>query len=217
MQDFTGVPAVVDLVAMRDAIAELGGDPSKINPLIPAELVIDHSVIADVFGRPDAFRVNAGLEFDRNKERYLLLRWAQQAFDNLQRRAPGHRHLPSGQPGVPSPGGVHPRQRTAGLPGHAYRHRLPHADGQRARRARLGCRRYRGRGRDARPADEHADTAGHRSQADQRTAARHNRNRPGADRCRTAAQVPASSASSSSSTAPAWRTFRWRTGQRSAT
>ena len=84
MQDFTGVPAVVDLVAMRDAMAELGGDPGMINPLIPAELVIDHSVIADVFDRPDAFRVNAGLEFDRNKERYLLLRWAQQAFDNFQ-------------------------------------------------------------------------------------------------------------------------------------
>lgn len=69
MQDFTGVPCVVDLVAMRDAMASLGGDPSKINPLIPAELVIDHSVIADVFARSDAFRVNADLEFERNKER----------------------------------------------------------------------------------------------------------------------------------------------------
>jgi aconitate hydratase len=84
LQDFTGVPCVVDLVAMRDAMTALGGDPRKINPLIPAELVIDHSVIADVFGRPDAFRVNADLEFDRNKERYQLLRWAQQAFDNFR-------------------------------------------------------------------------------------------------------------------------------------
>jgi len=83
MQDFTGVPCVVDLVAMRDAMASLGGDPSKINPLIPAELVIDHSVIADVFARSDAFRVNADLEFERNKERYQLLRWAQQAFDDF--------------------------------------------------------------------------------------------------------------------------------------
>lgn len=84
LQDFTGVPCIVDLVAMRDAIVALGGDPKKINPLIPVELVIDHSVIADVFARHDAFRVNAELEFDRNRERYQLLRWAQHAFDNLQ-------------------------------------------------------------------------------------------------------------------------------------
>lgn len=83
MQDFTGVPCVVDLVAMRDAMAVLGGDPGKINPLIPAELVIDHSVIADVFGHPDAFRLNAGLEFARNQERYQLLRWAQRSFDGF--------------------------------------------------------------------------------------------------------------------------------------
>ena len=80
MQDFTGVPAVVDLAAMRDAMAELGGDQSKINPLAPAELVIDHSVIADVAGRRDAFRRNAELEFERNRERYAFLRWGQQAF-----------------------------------------------------------------------------------------------------------------------------------------
>ncbi|OBA74117.1 aconitate hydratase [Mycolicibacterium elephantis] len=80
MQDFTGVPCVVDLVAMRDAIANLGGDTQRINPLCPTELVIDHSVIADVFGRPDAFLINAELEFERNSERYQLLRWAQQAF-----------------------------------------------------------------------------------------------------------------------------------------
>jgi aconitate hydratase len=83
MQDFTGVPCVVDLVAMRDAMADLGGDPRRINPLIPAELVIDHSVVADVFGRSDAFRRNADLEFARNKERYQLLRWAQQSFDDF--------------------------------------------------------------------------------------------------------------------------------------
>ena len=83
MQDFTGVPCVVDLVAMRDAISELGGSPTRVNPLIPTELVIDHSVIAEVFGRPDAFEVNASLEFTRNQERYQLLRWAQGAFDNF--------------------------------------------------------------------------------------------------------------------------------------
>src|SRR5271163_5076036 len=83
MQDFTGVPAVVDLAAMRDAIAEMGGQPSKINPLTPAELVIDHSVQVDAFGTRDAFRVNAEREFERNQERYVFLRWGQGAFDNF--------------------------------------------------------------------------------------------------------------------------------------
>ena len=83
LQDFTGVPAVADLAAMRDAIAKLGGDPKKINPLQPAELVIDHSVQVDAFGTPDAFRINAQLEFERNKERYMFLRWAQKVFDNF--------------------------------------------------------------------------------------------------------------------------------------
>jgi aconitate hydratase len=83
MQDFTGVPAVVDLAAMRDAIAEMGGDPNKINPLVPAELVIDHSVQVDVFGSRVAFQRNAELEFERNKERYSFLRWGQGAFRNF--------------------------------------------------------------------------------------------------------------------------------------
>ena len=80
LQDFTGVPAVVDLAALRDAVAEQGGDPSRVNPRVPVELVIDHSVIAEVAGRPDAFAINAAIEHDRNVERYRLLRWAQQAF-----------------------------------------------------------------------------------------------------------------------------------------
>ncbi|TAL86704.1 MAG: aconitate hydratase [Candidimonas sp.] len=83
MQDFTGVPCVVDLVAMRDAIIGLGGDPRRINPLIPGELVIDHSVIVDVFGHANAFATNASLEFQRNVERYQVLRWAQHAFTNF--------------------------------------------------------------------------------------------------------------------------------------
>ena len=89
MQDFTGVPCVVDLVAMRDAIARLGGDPRRISPLVPTELVIDHSVIVDAFGRPDAFRVNANLELERNAERYQLLRWAQQTFRDFRVVPPG--------------------------------------------------------------------------------------------------------------------------------
>jgi aconitate hydratase len=84
MQDFTGVPAVVDLAAMRDAMRALGGDPAKVNPLIPAELVIDHSIIADVYGTPDAYVKNAELEFQRNEERYRFLRWGQGAFDTLK-------------------------------------------------------------------------------------------------------------------------------------
>jgi len=84
LQDFTGVPAVVDLAAMRDAMKKLGGDPKKINPLCPAELVIDHSVMVDYFGNKDAFALNAKLEFDRNKERYAFLRWGQNAFRNFK-------------------------------------------------------------------------------------------------------------------------------------
>src|SRR3954454_10747066 len=84
MQDFTGVPAVVDLAAMRDAMSALGGDPNKINPLVPAELVIDHSVQVDVFGTRMAFERNAELEFERNRERYAFLRWGQGAFDGFK-------------------------------------------------------------------------------------------------------------------------------------
>ena len=84
MQDFTGVPAVVDLAAMRDAMAEMDGDPEKINPLVPAELVIDHSVQVDVFGTRDAFQRNAELEFERNQERYAFLRWGQGAFEGFK-------------------------------------------------------------------------------------------------------------------------------------
>ncbi len=84
MQDFTGVPAVVDLAAMRDGVEALGGDPVNVNPQVPTELVIDHSVIVDRFGTPDSFDVNARLEFDRNRERYQFLRWGQQAFDGFR-------------------------------------------------------------------------------------------------------------------------------------
>ncbi len=83
MQDFTGVPAIVDLAAMRDAMADLDGDPSKINPLVPAELVIDHSVQVDSFGSRDSFRFNAEREFERNEERYAFLRWGQTAFEGF--------------------------------------------------------------------------------------------------------------------------------------
>src|ERR1035437_1048892 len=89
MQDFTGVPAVVDLAAMRDAMKTFGGDPEKINPLQPAELVIDHSVQVDEFGNANAYDLNAALEFTRNRERYAFLKWGQTAFRNFSAVPPG--------------------------------------------------------------------------------------------------------------------------------
>src|SRR5689334_10573374 len=89
MQDFTGVPAVVDLAAMRSAMARLGGDPKKINPLVPVDLVIDHSVQVDYFGTSDAFSLNVDREYERNMERYALLRWSQAAFENFRVVPPG--------------------------------------------------------------------------------------------------------------------------------
>ncbi len=89
MQDFTGVPCIVDLATMREAVAELGGDATRVNPLAPAELVIDHSVITDVFGRSDAFERNVELEYQRNGERYQFLRWGQTAFDDFKVVPPG--------------------------------------------------------------------------------------------------------------------------------
>ena len=89
MQDFTGVPAVVDLAAMRDAVATMGGDATRINPLSPVDLVIDHSVMIDYYGTPDAFEKNVALEMERNMERYEFLRWGQKAFDNFRVVPPG--------------------------------------------------------------------------------------------------------------------------------
>ncbi len=89
LQDFTGVPAVADLAAMRSAVARIGGDPQKINPLVPADLVIDHSVQVDSFGSTLAFERNVDREYERNSERYALLRWAQQAFNNFRVVPPG--------------------------------------------------------------------------------------------------------------------------------
>jgi aconitate hydratase len=89
MQDFTGVPCIVDLATMREAIVDLGGDPAKVNPLAPAELVIDHSVIADVFGTKDSFEKNTDIEYERNRERYRFLRWGQSAFDEFKVVPPG--------------------------------------------------------------------------------------------------------------------------------
>jgi len=89
LQDFTGVPCIVDLAAMRDAVEHLGGKPDRVNPLVPVDLVIDHSVVADVYNRPDALEVNTRIEYERNAERYRFLRWGQQAFSNFRVVPPG--------------------------------------------------------------------------------------------------------------------------------
>ena len=161
MQDFTGVPAIVDLAAMRDAMEELGGDPTLINPLVPVELVIDHSIQVDVFGEPRAFQRNAELEFERNRERYAFLRWGQTAFDNFSVVPPNtgicHQVNLEYLANV-----VHARDGQA-FPDTLVGHRLAHDDGQRARRARLGRRRDRGGGGDARPAGVDADPGGGRA------------------------------------------------------
>jgi len=89
LQDFTGVPCIVDLAAMRDAVEALGGDAGRINPLIPVDLVIDHSVVVDTYARRDALQLNTAREYERNAERYRFLRWGQQAFSNLRVVPPG--------------------------------------------------------------------------------------------------------------------------------
>ncbi len=183
MQDFTGVPCVVDLATMREAVAELGGDPTKINPLAPAELVIDHSVITDVFGRPDAFERNVEFEYQRNGERYQFLRWGQTAFDDFKVVPPGT--------GIVHQVNIEHLARTVmvrdgvALPGHLRRHRQPHHDGERPRRAGLGRRRHRGRGGHARPAGVDADPEGRRLQADRLGPGRRHRDRRRADHHRS--------------------------------
>ena len=168
MQDFTGVPCIVDLATMREAMAELGGDPQKINPLAPAELVIDHSVIADVFGTPESFERNVEIEYERNGERYQFLRWGQGAFSDFKVVPPGtgivHQvnieHLARV---------IFPRQegdKVLAYPDTCVGTDSPHHDGQRPRRARLGRRRHRGRGGHARPARLDAHPPRRRLQAD---------------------------------------------------
>ncbi len=115
MQDFTGVPCIVDLATMREAVVALGGDPNRINPLSPAEMVIDHSVIADLFGTENALERNVEIEYERNGERYQFLRWGQTAFDDFKVVPPGHRHRAPGQHRAPREGHLRPRRSTASL------------------------------------------------------------------------------------------------------
>ena len=138
MQDLTGVPGVVDLAAMRDALVELGGDPAKVNPLVPVELVIDHSVIAEASGDRGGLRRERRHRVPAQHRALPAPALGPAGLRRLPGRAPGHGHLPPGQPRVPVPGRLRHRRRP-GLLRHPGRHRLPHHHGQRARRARAGA------------------------------------------------------------------------------
>ena len=179
LQDFTGVPAVVDLAAMRDGIVRLGGDPRKVNPLQPVELVIDHSVQVDHYARAQRRRPQRRARVRAQQGALHVPALGPGGVRQLPRRAARHRHRPSGQPRVPRARRLQGdgRRRDAGVSGHARRHRLAHHDGQRPRRRRLGRRRHRGRGGDARPADLDADSGSRRLPAG-RSAARRARRRP---------------------------------------
>ncbi len=215
MQDFTGVPAIVDLATMREAMSDLGGDPTAINPLAPAELVIDHSVIADVFGTSASFQRNVEFEYGRNKERYQFLRWGQGAFDNFKVVPPGtgivHQvnieHLAQV---------VYVRDGVA-YPDTCVGHGQSYDDGQRARRGRLGRRWDRGRGRHARPAGLDAHPACRRVQALRRAAGRSHRHRPGAHHHRDAAQARRRRQVRGVLWQRCRRRCRWPTARRSAT
>jgi aconitase A len=174
MQDFTGVPAVVDLAAMRDAMGDLGGDPARINPLQPAELVIDHSVQVDAFGTARAFQINADREFERNMERYAFLKWGQQAFDNFSVVPP--------DTGIVHQVNLEYLARVVftsdgdGIT-QAYPDTLVGTDSH----TTMVNGRDRGRGGDARPAGLDADPAGDRLQAQRRAAGGRDGDGPGLD------------------------------------
>ena len=158
LQDFTGVPCVVDLAAMRAAMKRAGGDPQKINPLVPVDLVIDHSVQVDEFGTP--MRAEQQRR-DRVRAQPRALRVPEvgpEGVQQLRRRAAGHGHRPPGEPRIPREGRAG-RKDGVRVPRLARRHRQPHDDDQRPGRRRLGRRRHRGRGVHARPADLHGHAA----------------------------------------------------------
>ncbi len=219
MQDFTGVPAVVDLAAMRDAMEEIGGDPAAINPLVDVDLVIDHSVQVDAFGNERAFALNAERDFERNRERYSFLKWGQQSFDNFRVVPPatGICH----QVNLEYLAQVVYSRETGGVL-QAYPDTLVGTDSHTTMVNGLGVLGWGVGGIEAEaamlgPADLDAAAAGGRLQARRRAAGGRDRDRPRPDRDRDAARSAASSPSSSSSSAPACRPSASPTGRRSAT
>ncbi len=199
MQDFTGVPAVVDLAAMRNAMQALGGDAEKINPLVPVDLVIDHSVIVNFFGDNKAFGKNVVEEYKQNQERYEFLKWGQKAFSNFSVVPPGtgicHQvnleYLAQTVWTRKEKMTVGKKKGTfeVAYPDLACRHRLAHHHGERSCRARLGRRRHRGGSRDARPAVVDAAAGSGRLQAQGAAQGGRHRHRPGADGDADAAQA----------------------------
>ena len=181
------MPCIVDLATMREAVGDLGGDPDKVNPLAPAEMVIDHSVIVDVFGNRGRVRAQRRDRVRAQRRALPVPALGPGRLRRLQGGAARHRHRAPGQHRVPGPRRDGARRRR--LPGHLRRHRLAHHDGQRPRRARLGRRWHRGRGRHARPAGLDADPPRRRLQADRRDPAGRDRHRRGAHRHRDAAQA----------------------------
>ena len=191
LQDFTGVPAVVDLAAMRDAVARLGGDVTRINPLVPADLVIDHSVQVDRFGTTHGVRPERRFRVRAQPRAVRAPALGAAVVPELPGRSSRDRHRPSGQSRVPGAGGDDPPGRSGNrrLPRHAGRDRFSHDHDQRARRARLGRRRHRGRGGAARSAALSPRARGRRRAAGRGAAGRIDRDRPGAGGHRDAAQA----------------------------
>ena len=191
LQDFTGVPCVVDLAAMRDGIVALGGDPQKVNPLQPVELVIDHSVQVDHFGTANALALNA-------RSRVLTAIASatcscagdrpRSATSASSRPRPASSTRSTSSTSRASSAARQIERRTARVSRHGVRHRLAHDDGERAGRGGMGRRRHRGGGRDARPAQLDADSAGARLSADGPAAGRRHGDRPRADDHRGAPQ-----------------------------
>ena len=179
MQDFTGVPAVVDLAAMRNAMQKLGGDAEKINPLVPVDLVIDHSVIVELLRRQQGVRQERGRGIQAEPGALRVPEMGPEGVLELLRGAARHRHLPPGQSRISGADGVDQEGEDDGrqedrhlrgrLSGFAGRHRFAHHHGQRPRRARLGRRRHRGGSRDARPAVVDAAARSGRLQAQGRS------------------------------------------------
>ena len=215
MQDLTGVPGVVDLAAMRDAIIELGGNPGQINPLVPVELVTDHSVIAERSGDSGAFDANVEIEYQRNLERYQLLRWAQSGFEDFRVVPPGTGICH--QVNLEHLARVVFEKDGAGLLRHVGRHRLAHHHGQRARRARLG---RRAASRPRRPCWASRTRCSSRRSSGCGSSGRCPRAPPqptSSSPSPRSCAATGSSASSSSATGPASRRCRSRTGPPSAT
>ena len=186
LQDFTGVPLLVDLAAMRSAVERLRRDPRVIEPLVPVDLVVDHSVQVDEWSSPDALRLNMEIEFQRNRERYQFLKWGMQAFHGFNVVPPGIGIVHQVNLEYLAQGVLRERRRL--LSRHPGRHRLAHDHDQRPRHRRLGRRRHRGRGRHARPAGLLPHAGCRRRAPDRPARRRRHRDRPRARRHGDAAQ-----------------------------